>query len=153
MGDGRGPRGWIFRFVSQEGATRAPGAFFKDPTLGRKSALLGIKLGNCILQPFEKTRLYSPFRCFPGSISLTPLFPWEPGERILKDFSLILLFSSSPLCFSLAPTALVGPSVNDRQPAPPWLTVYVCPLAILTSSSSRLICVTSSHRDNEPPFN
>lgn len=94
-------------------------------TNGRKSALLEIKLGNCILHPFEKTRLFS-FSLFFRSISLTPLF--RPSRaNSLKDFSLFLL---RPLCFS--PSRL--PLLCQPSPLPPPSRLRVYLFTILTAS-------------------
>lgn len=113
-------------------------------TNGRKSALLEIKLGNCILHPFEKTRLFS-FSLFFRSISLTPLFRRSRANS-LKDFpfpspSFVLFAEPPPPLLRRAATLLCQPSLPS--PPPTLLRVYL--FTILTASSSRFICITSSH--------
>lgn len=105
-------------------------------TNGRKSALLEIKLGNCILHPFEKTRLFS-FSLFFRSISLTPLFRRSRANS-LKDFP----FPSPSFVLFAEPPLLRRFSSVNRHPLP-LLRVYL--FTILTASSSRFICITSSH--------
>ena len=143
----------------------------------RKSALLEIKLGNCILHPFEKTRLF-PFSSFSFSLVfpfhlVNPFIPSESGEQS-EGFP---FFFPRPLCFSPSRLHFYASSVNDHRarspprppppPPPPPLTLHppatllpstrrsyassslrVYLFMILTGSSSRFICITSSHPGN-----
>lgn len=117
-------------------------------TNGRKSALLEIKLGNCILHPFEKTRLFS-FSLFFRSISLTPLFRRSRANS-LKDFpfpspSFVLFAEPPPPLLRRAATLLRYASLSTVTPLPPPTLLRVYLFTILTASSSRFICITSSH--------
>lgn len=101
-------------------------------TNGRKSALLEIKLGNCILHPFEKTRLFS-FSLFFRSISLTPLFRRSRANS-LKDFPFpspsFVLFAEPPPppLLRRAATLLRYASLSTVTPLPPIYPVTRLPV-------------------------
>lgn len=120
---GRGRRFGSCRRFCFPGHSR--GYFFQRLGNGRKSALLEIKLGNCILHPFEKTRLFS-FSLFFRSISLTPLF--RPSRaNSLKDFP----FPSPPFVLFAEPATASLSTITPPLPSIP-LRVYL--FTILTAS-------------------
>lgn len=98
-------------------------------TNGRKSALLEIKLGNCILHPFEKTRLFS-FSLFFRSISLTPLF--RPS-RANESEGFFPFPSPSFVLFAEPATASLS-TITPPPPHPPPSRLRVYLFTILTAS-------------------